>query len=78
MAEYVAEKWRKLGRRLRIDDARLINFSKEHKELSEQAYRMLMFWKQREGSAATYQVLHKALCHKLVQEEDLAEMFCGK
>ena len=37
---------------------------------------MLMFWKQRDVSGATYQVLYDALCHELVQLKELAEKFC--
>ena len=34
---------------------------------------MLLHWKGRNGSAATYTVLHDALCHPLVNRTDLAE-----
>jgi len=37
---------------------------------------MLKYWKQKKGCAATYQALCDALKHKLVQRQDLAEMFC--
>ena len=37
---------------------------------------MLFRWKRRDGSEATYRVLHAALCHKLVGLKDLAETFC--
>ena len=30
-------------------------------------------WRERNGSAATYTVLHDALCHPLVNRTDLAE-----
>ena len=50
----------------------------EYEKLSEQAFRMLKFWKQIGGSDVTYQVLHKALCHTFVGRRDLAEKFCGK
>ena len=32
-------------------------------------------WRERNGSAATYTVLHDALCHSLVNRTDLAEQF---
>ena len=35
-----------------------------------------MSWKEREGSHATYQVLHDALSHVLVGHRELAERFC--
>ena len=37
---------------------------------------MLMHWKQKNGSKATYQILKAALQHKLVQRKDLAEQIC--
>ena len=37
---------------------------------------MLLRWKQRKGSAATYQALCDALQHELVKRQDLAEKFC--
>ena len=37
---------------------------------------MLMHWKRKNGSAATYQILNAALQHKLVQRKDLAEQIC--
>ena len=36
---------------------------------------MLLYWKRRDTSGATYQVLHDALCHSLVNRRDLAEDF---
>ena len=39
-------------------------------------FSMLQKWKQRLGSEATYQVLFDALCDKLVERNDLAELFC--
>ena len=69
-------KWKPLGRRLNIDEARLSGFHKENEEMSEKAFQMLLYWKQRDGLGASYQVLFKALCHKLVNLKELAEKFC--
>ena len=66
--------WRQLGRRLGFSEPQLDEIEaadKGHKE-----YRMLLKWKQRKGSSATYKVLCGALEHKLVQRKDLAEQFC--
>ena len=76
LAHEVADKWMELGSRLRIEYSILTVFHEEYERLP--AYRMLTFWKQREGSAATYRVLHKALCDISVNRRDLAETFCGK
>ena len=77
LSQLIAEGWKPLGRRLGMDESKLTGFHKGNEEYSEKAYQMLLFWKRREGSAATYQVLHGALCHSLVNRRDLAEDICG-
>lgn len=72
----IADKWDKLARRLGFDRAKVTAYHKDYDKLADKAYNMLMDWKQREGSAATYQVLYEALCHRLVGCKDLAEKFC--
>ena len=62
--------------RLGFDRAKVTAYHKENEKLADKAYNMLMDWKQREGSAATYQVLYDALCHRLVGCKGLAEKFC--
>lgn len=76
LSQKIAEGWKSLGRRLGMDEPRLTAFHKDNEEYSEKAYQMLLLWKRREGSAATYQVLHDALCHSLVNRRDLAEEIC--
>ena len=41
--------------------------------IEKKGYKMLLHWKERGASAATYMVLHDALCHPLVARRDLAE-----
>jgi len=74
--QLVGEEWKKLGRCLDVDKPKLTNFDKGEDELDEKALQMLSHWKQRDASAATYQVLSDALCDKLVNRKDLAERFC--
>lgn len=71
----IAEKWMILGRRLGVNDSKLKDIEQAHTSLCERAYQMLLHWKQKESSDATYQVLSCALRHKLVQRTDLAEKF---
>lgn len=78
LSQEIAEGWKPLGRRLSIKDSKLTGFHKENEEYSEKAYKMLLHWKQREGSNATYQVIHVALCHYLVKRKDLAEELCSR
>ena len=72
----IGDGWKKLGRRLEFDEAMLASFHRENEELSEKAYAMLLAWKRRQGSAATYRVLYEALCNSYVGRKDLAEKIC--
>lgn len=72
----LGDKWEKLGRHLGFDRARRTAYHKENEKLDEKAYNMLMDWKEREGSAATYQVLYNALCKDVVACKGLAEELC--
>ena len=56
--------WKSLGRRLQFEESQLTGFDKKNEPGSEKAFAMLMSWKGRDGSAATYRVLHDALCHE--------------
>ena len=72
----LANNWKSLGRRLGFDDSDITAFDKENAGLLDKAYQMLMSWKKRKGSDATYQVLYDALSHNLVNCRLLAEEFC--
>ena len=72
----IAEKWKTLGRRLGLSDAEIRGIDNDHNRLSEKGYQMLKCWRQKNGSAATYQVLSDGLKHRLVGRQDLAEQFC--
>ena len=60
-----------LGRRLQFEEPQLTEFDKDNEAWSEKALAMLMTWKERDGSDATYQVLHDALCHEYVEPGEL-------
>ena len=74
LSEKISHKWKKLGRRLQFDDAQIAEHDANNVTLSEKAYNLLMAWKRRDASAATYRVLHKALSD--VKRKDLAQEFC--
>ena len=76
LGDEIAEKWKKLGRRLSVSETRLSEIDEAPDQRSEKGYRMLTHWKQSNGSAATYQALCRALQDDLVQRLDLAEKFC--
>ena len=68
--------WKKLGRRLKITHAILDAIDTRRSNMDEKAHRMLRRWKQKNGSTATYRVLHEALYHEFVNRRDLAEEIC--
>ena len=76
LASQIGEKWIKLGRRLKVEDAKLEDIGQRREGLDERAYHMLKHWKQKKGCRATFQVLNAALQDELVQRKDLAENFC--
>ncbi|XP_068739700.1 uncharacterized protein [Montipora capricornis] len=77
LSQAIGEKWKPLARRLKFTETDITRFHKQNEEYSEKPYKMLLEWKQREGSqSATYKVLFDALCHHLVGRQDLAEKFC--
>ena len=65
--------WKELGLCLGIEEATLTAFDFDHMSKLDNIYSMLQHWKQKNGSAATYIVLHDALCHQFVNHRDLAE-----
>ena len=68
--------WKPLARRLEFVEEEIEEFDINNEPFSEKVLRMLIAWKQREGSHATFRVLYDALCHPFVQRRDLAEQFC--
>ena len=76
LASGLGDAWKKLGRRLKIQDPKLDDLNKLNEDLSEKGYKMLRHWKEVNGSAATYEILGHALLHGLVNRRDLAEEFC--
>ncbi|XP_022790067.1 uncharacterized protein LOC111329602 [Stylophora pistillata] len=79
LSQELGEKWEELAGRLGYNQAARSNFYANDRcsnRLARSAYSMLLAWKQREGSKATYEVLYNALCHKLVQCNLLAQKFC--
>ena len=59
-----------------MEEPELENIEQRHKDLEKRGYAMLMHWKQKNSSAATYQILKAALKHKSLQRKDLAEQIC--
>ncbi|KAL9982460.1 hypothetical protein ACROYT_G004506 [Oculina patagonica] len=69
--------WKDLGRCLGIPDAKIIAFERQNSyDISEQAYQMLLHWKQSKASGATYKALFEALCDDVVSQRELAKNYC--
>ena len=76
LSSLIGPDWKNLARKLGFHRAKITDFEFRRSKLSEMALEMLMDWRQREGSSATYEVLDGALRHKSVGRRDLAENFC--
>lgn len=76
LSQKISKDWKRLGRRLSFEEADLQEFDDRRHEISEKAYVMLLRWKQRKGSDATYSVLNNALRDRLVDRTDLAQELC--
>ena len=68
--------WKRLARRLKIETPKITAIDNENKALLQKAYKMLLHWKQANGSDATYKVLYDALTDRLVSCRELAEKYC--
>ena len=69
-------KWKNLARALGIWEADIEAVDEENRQVVEKCYNLLLFWKHRCGSRATYEVLEAGLCHGVVLRRDLAEKYC--
>ena len=72
----LGKSWKHLARALNFHKAAIDGFDFAYQQLREKSYQMLLAWKSGEASDATYNVLYKALCDKLVERKDLAEKYC--
>lgn len=75
LSNELGDDWIWLGRQLIREkaEAKIQEFDRKV-HLNEKAYQMLLFWKQKDASAASYQVLFDALF--AVNRGDLAQAFC--
>ena len=78
LATSIDDKWIQLGRRLKLEEPFLQALCKNFDLHHERVFRILLYWKEQRGSAATYKSLSDALKHKLVKRKDLAEKYCFK
>ena len=65
--------WEPLARCLGFTEGEIKGFDKDNEEWANKALRMLLRWKEKNGSDATYAVLCAALRNGSVERKDLAE-----
>ncbi|XP_071843403.1 uncharacterized protein [Apostichopus japonicus] len=63
LSEEIQNEWKAVGRKLGLDDSKLYNLERDYTNQGhkETVYQMLLTWKRRIGSQATYRVLGEAL-----------------
>ena len=67
--------WKKLGRMLKVQEQKLTQLEKDYaQDTYEQAFKMLLHWKESNADAATYQILFNALTKG--DCSSLAKKFC--
>ncbi|PIK39683.1 hypothetical protein BSL78_23473, partial [Apostichopus japonicus] len=73
LSEEIQNEWKAVGRNLGLDDSKLYNLERDYTNQGhkETVYQMLLTWKQRNGSQATYRALGEAL--KAAGRTDLQE-----
>lgn len=76
LSQKIGKHWKRLARELKMDESKVVKFHTENEELEEKALQMLLHWRQRDGTNATYQALYTALSHEHVGRKDLARKFC--
>ena len=70
------DSWKRLAGRLKIKTPKITAIDNENRELYQKAFKMLLHWKQANGSDATYEDLFRALTDELVNCRELAEKYC--
>ena len=74
LSKKLGGKWKALTKYLGFDQDDVDVFDINENKVEDKSYRMLLTWKRRKASSATFKVLYKALCH--IGRSDLAEMYC--
>ena len=60
--DVIGGSWKKLGRMLKVQEPKLAQFEKDYAlDTYEQAFQMLLHWKEFNADAATYKTLFNAL-----------------
>ena len=68
--------WKKVARKLEIDESKITAMHMQHEEFYEKTYQMLLKWKTTNGSDATWEKIYDALIDAGLRE--LAEKHCCK
>ena len=73
----VQRKRKRVGRALGLDDDNLDVIEEEYRDnISEQSYQILLKWKRKRGTEATYHALSRALCDRTVMMKHVLDGYC--
>ena len=76
LSRKLGEYWKDLAYCLGFEKPDITAFHKQNDELREKALEMLLQWRAKYGSGATFRVLYDALCDECVGQTELAEKYC--
>ena len=76
LSRKLGDYWKDLARCLDFEEPDITAFHKQNEELREKALKMLLQWRAKYGSEATYRVLYDALCDECVGQTELAQKYC--
>lgn len=68
--------WKYLAQALGFVKPEITAFHTQNEELREKALDMLLQWRAKYGSGATFRVLYDALCDERVNQMALAQKYC--
>lgn len=73
----VQRKRKRVGRALGLDDDNLDVIEEEYRDnISEQSHQILLKWKRKRGTEATYHALARALCDRTVMMKHVLDGYC--
>ena len=76
IAADLGKEWMWVGRLLGLEDTPLDGVKETHEHPNDWCYQMLLLWKQKNGTHATYSWLAQALLHRAVGKRFFAEKYC--
>ena len=76
IAADIIEEWKRLGMALGLNSAEVAEVDIDERLVRDKAYQVLLKWKQKFGSEATYRRLADGLTNSAVERNDLVDKYC--